>query len=117
MNIKQGIVDMIKNTDNVKIPDDIADGFYELGYNDEDIQNQYKFHRNDLIDPDDDKLEITPDRVFEYMRSHLEDKGILPKSESQKTKNYKDILNQPDMKEFIKKLYGEEVYNEIYKGE
>lgn len=35
------------------IPDDIRYGFYDLGYNDEDIAKQFTYHKEVLTDPDD----------------------------------------------------------------
>lgn len=62
------------------IPDDIKKGFYDLGYNDEDINNQFGYHKKELADPDDPR-EITDEQVYGYMRDHLHDNGILPKKQ------------------------------------
>ena len=59
-------------------PQDIVDGFRKLGYDDSDIDKQFEFHKQDLVDPDDPR-EYSDNEVYRYMRSHLEDGGILPK--------------------------------------
>lgn len=64
-------------------PEDIIKGFTDLGYNDEEIDNQFDFHKKDLGDGNAPGLNdrgqpITDDQVYEYMRSHLKDKTILP---------------------------------------
>lgn len=61
-----------------KHPEDIVRGFKALGYNDDDINKQFDFHRQNLIDPDFPR-EITDDQVYDYIRDHLENNGILPK--------------------------------------
>ena len=61
-------------------PNDIVKGFKDLGYNDEDIDKQFDFHRHELEDPDDPQ-DIADDQVWGYMRDHLHDNLILPKKQ------------------------------------
>lgn len=70
--------DAIQKEQNRIVPDDIKKGFYDLGYDDNDINDQFGYHKKELIDPDDPR-EITDEQVYGYMRDHLHDNGILPK--------------------------------------
>ena len=71
--------DAIQKEQNRSVPDDIKKGFYDLGYDDNDINDQFGYHKKELIDPDDPR-EITDEQVYGYMRDHLHDNGILPKN-------------------------------------
>ena len=67
-------------------PEDIIKGFTDLGYDIPDIDKQFEFHKSDLNEGNEpglnDKGEpITDEDVYGYMRSHLEDGGILPNVE------------------------------------
>lgn len=63
------------------IPEDIKKGFYDLGYNDDEINKQFDYHKNELVDPDEPR-DILDDDVFRYMRDHLKDGLILPYKKS-----------------------------------
>lgn len=76
-------------------PQDIVEGFKKLGYNDVDIDRQFDFHQQDLGDGNEPGLNdvgepITDEQVYRYMRSHLEDGGILPKFQPTKETIWND---------------------------